>query len=43
VIAYVEPPDESWGSRRLLTVRLERLGYQVQAAGSGRDWLLYLS
>ncbi len=41
--AWVEPPDDSWGSRRLLTVRLERLGYQVQAVGSGRDWLLYLS
>ena len=40
---WVEPPDDSWGSRRLLTVRLEALGYRVETVGFGREWLLHLS
>jgi hypothetical protein len=43
VTAWIEPPDDSWGSRRLLAVRLERLGYQVDEVGAGRDWVLVLS
>ena len=40
--AWVEPPD-GWGARRLLLVRLERLGYRVSEVGAGDDWVLMLS
>jgi len=41
VAAWVEPPD-GWAARRLLLVRLERLGYRVDELGSGDAWVLAL-
>jgi len=43
--AWVELPsgDRSWGTRRQVTVTLEKLGYHVELYGFGEDWQLLLS
>jgi hypothetical protein len=43
VTAFVEPPDDAWGTVRLLTVCLEQLGYHVEEQRILGRPLLYLS
>lgn len=41
--ARIEPPEPGWAARRVLAVRLERLGYHVEELGAGDAWVLLVS